>query len=90
MTMIQDLLPSLYPFYDRIFSQLSKGKSAVVEQCMQLLKVMLVVYRPLTIEEIGSVIGLSNDKVAIEALVDQCTSFVKKQEANIEFVHQSA
>ena len=90
LTTIQDLPPGLYPFYDRIFNQLGEGESAVVERCMRLLKVMLVVYRPLTIEEVGSVTSLSDDEVAIEALVDRCASFVKKREANIEFVHQSA
>jgi hypothetical protein len=49
---------------------------------MQLLKVMLVVYQPLTIEEVGSVTSLSDNEVAIEALVDQCASFVKKQEVS--------
>jgi len=90
LTTIQDLPPGLDPFYHRIFNQLSEGESAVVEGCMRLLKVMLVVYRPLTVEEVGSVTGLSDDEVAIEALVDRNASFIRKREANIEFVHQSA
>ncbi|KAK7177665.1 Vegetative incompatibility protein HET-E-1-like protein 15 [Paraphaeosphaeria sporulosa] len=87
---IQDLPPGLHHFYHRIFDQLSSGESAVVEGCMRLLKVMLVVYRPLTVGEVSSVTGLPDDEVAIEALVDRCASFVRNREANIEFVHQSA
>ena len=90
LTAIQELPPGLRPFYDRILKQLSKGESAVVEGCIRLLKVMLVVYRPLTVEEVSSVTGLSNEEVAINSLVDRCASFVRKRDANIEFVHQSA
>jgi hypothetical protein len=90
LTTIEELPPGLHPFYSRILRQLNQGESAVVEGCIRLLKVMLLVYRPLKREEIGSVTGLSGDDVAIEALVDRCASFVRKREANIEFVHQSA
>jgi len=90
LTAIHDLPPGLHPFYSRIFDQLSKGESALVERCMRLLKVMLLVYRPLKVDEVSSVTGLSDEDFAIEALVDRCASFVKKQGTDIEFVHQSA
>lgn len=69
---------------------LSKGESAVVDGCMRLLKVMLLVYRPLKAEEVNSVTESFDEDFAIEALVDRCASFVKKHGTDIVFVHQSA
>jgi hypothetical protein len=56
---------------------------------MRLLKVMLTVYRPLREAEVSSAIGLDLENIAIDSLVDRCASFVNKQGASIEFVHQS-
>jgi hypothetical protein len=86
---IKELPPGLTPFYHRIFDKLREGEPAVVDASMRLLKVMLIVYRPLREEEVSSATGLP-ENVAIDLLVDQCASFVKKQGASIEFVHQSA
>jgi hypothetical protein len=87
---IEELPPSLHPLYARILYQLNEGESAIVDGCMRILKVMLLVYRPLTIEEISSVTGLSGDDIPIEVLVDRCASFVRMRSRHIEFVHQSA
>ncbi|KFY93613.1 hypothetical protein V498_04319 [Pseudogymnoascus sp. VKM F-4517 (FW-2822)] len=87
---IQDFPPGLPAFYRRIFKQLNEGESAVVKGCMRLLKAMMLAYRPLNVEEVGSVTGLSEQSVAIEVWVDRCASFVKRRGTDIEFVHQSA
>ena len=87
---IQDLPPGLYPFYDQVFNQLSKRESAVVKGCVRLLKVMMLAYRPLNMAEMGSVTGLSDQLVTVEALVDRCASFLKIRGADIEFVYESA
>ncbi|KAJ6094247.1 G-protein beta WD- 40 repeats containing protein [Penicillium canescens] len=89
LTTIQDLPPGLYPFYDRILNQLSEGDPDDVYNCMRLLKAMMLAYRPLKVEEVPSVTGLTNNDGAIEALVNRCASFLRMQESNIEFVHQS-
>jgi len=57
---------------------------------MRLLKVMMLAYRPLDMAEVGSVTGLSDQLVTVEALVDRCASFLKMRGSDIEFVHQSA
>jgi hypothetical protein len=57
---------------------------------VQLLKVMLTAYRPLREEEVSSATGLSLEDAAIDLLIDRCASFVRKQGASIEPVHQSA
>ncbi|KUJ24617.1 putative G-protein beta WD 40 repeat-containing protein [Mollisia scopiformis] len=87
---IQDFPPGLPAFYRRISDQLNEGESAVVKGCMRLLKAMMLAYRPLNVEEVASVTGLSDELVAIEAWVDRCASFVKRRGTDIEFVHQSA
>ncbi|KAJ5904783.1 G-protein beta WD- 40 repeats containing protein [Penicillium subrubescens] len=86
---IRNLPPGLHPFYDRILNQLSKGEADDVQKCMRLLKVMMLAYRPLKVEEIPSLTGLT-DENAIETLVNRCASLIRMQANNIEFVHQSA
>jgi hypothetical protein len=87
---IEELPPGLHPFYERILYQLNQGEPAVVKACIQLLKAMLLAYRPLKLEEITSVTGLSDDTLEIDTLIDRCASFVRKRGVDTEFVHQSA
>ena len=90
LTTIQDLPPGLNDLYHRVLNQLSSGEYAVVNGCMRLLKVMMLAYRPLDMAEVGSVTGLSDQLVTVEALVNRCASFLKMRGSDIEFVHQSA
>ncbi|KAJ5160971.1 uncharacterized protein N7482_007975 [Penicillium canariense] len=87
---IQDLPPGLHLFYDRILNQLCEGQPDDVHNYMRLLKVMMLVYRPLKMEEAPSVTGLFSGDDTIKFLVNHCASFVRMQRNNIEFVHQSA
>ncbi|KAJ6256782.1 putative G-protein beta WD 40 repeat-containing protein [Drechslerella dactyloides] len=87
---IEDLPLGLNPFYDRVFKELSEGEKDFVEGCMRLLTVMILAYRPLSIEEVGSVTGLSEKFVTFRELVDRCASIVVLRENKIEFVHKSA
>ncbi|KAJ5901856.1 G-protein beta WD- 40 repeats containing protein [Penicillium taxi] len=90
LTTLRNLPPGLHPFYDRILTQLREGEPDDVSRCMRLLKAMMLAYRPLKIEEIQSVTGLTNEEDAIQMLVGRCASLIRMQEQNIEFVHQSA
>ncbi|KAJ5668367.1 uncharacterized protein N7477_006937 [Penicillium maclennaniae] len=90
LSTVQSLPPGLHPFYDRVLNQLNEGELAEVQKCMRLLKAMMTVYRPLKVEEVASVIGLSDDEDTIRALVDCCASFIRLRDDSIEFVHQSA
>jgi hypothetical protein len=87
---VQDLPPGLHPFYDRILNQLREGQPNDIHNHMRLLKGMLLAYRPLKIEEVPSVTGLSSGDDTIKLLVNHCASFVRMQGNTIEFVHQSA
>ncbi|OQE36694.1 hypothetical protein PENCOP_c011G02558 [Penicillium coprophilum] len=90
LTIIQHLPPGLHPFYDRILNELSEGEPDDVHKCMRLLKAMMLAYRPLKVEEVPSLTGLTNEDNATKGLVNRCASFLRMQENNIEFVHQSA
>ncbi|KIM97029.1 hypothetical protein OIDMADRAFT_105875 [Oidiodendron maius Zn] len=90
LTVIQDLPPGLHPLYNWVLNRLSEGELAVVKGCIRLLKVMMLAYRPLNIEEVGSVIGLSDEWVSFKALVNRCASFIQMRHTDIGFVHQSA
>lgn len=88
LSTIQDLPPGLHALYDRVMNQLREGESSDVNDCMRLLKVMMLVYRPLNLSEIAVVTGMTDGDH--EALVNRCASFLRRQKSNIEFVHQSA
>jgi hypothetical protein len=59
LTTIRDLPPGLYPLYYQILKHLGEGELDIVKGWVRLLKVMMLVYRPLDIAEVGSVTGLS-------------------------------
>lgn len=84
---IQDLPPGLHALYNRVMDQLREGESDDVNKCMRLLKVLILVYRPLDLAEIPAVTGLTDGDH--ETLINRCASFLRRQKNNIEFVHQS-
>ncbi|KAJ5902363.1 G-protein beta WD- 40 repeats containing protein [Penicillium taxi] len=90
LTIIRNLPPGLHSFYDRILTQISEGEPDDVYKYMRLLKAMMLAYRPLKIAGVPSVTGLTNEEGAIQMLVARCASFIRIQEQNIEFIHQSA
>jgi NACHT domain. len=87
---IQDLPPGLHPLYERMLQQILKGQAATVHACLRLLKVMMLVYRPLKRAEVFSVTGLSESEIKTDHIVDRCASFIKMRGTTIEFVHQSS
>ncbi|CAG8237735.1 unnamed protein product, partial [Penicillium olsonii] len=87
---IQNLPPGLHLFYDRILNQLREGQLDDVSRYMRLLKAMMLVYRPLKLEEVPNVTGQFCGGDTIQFMVNHCASFVRIRENNIEFVHQSA
>ncbi|KAF9885330.1 hypothetical protein FE257_013047 [Aspergillus nanangensis] len=85
---IQDMPPGLHPLYKQIFQQILQGKAATANACLRLLKVMMLVFRPLHRAEVFSVTGLS-EEIASQMIIHRCASFIKTRGATIEFVHQS-
>jgi hypothetical protein len=84
---IQDFPSGLPAFYRRILDQLNEDKSADVKGCMRLLKAMMLAYRPLNVEEVAGMTGLSDELVAIKMWVDRCALFVKRRGTDVEFVY---
>jgi hypothetical protein len=90
LLVIQDLPPGLHSLYEQIFQQVLKGKASIVNACLRLLKVMMLVFRPLDRTEVVSVIGISEEEVFSEMVISRCASFIKTRGSTIEFVHQSS
>ncbi|KAL2857293.1 hypothetical protein BJY01DRAFT_242364 [Aspergillus pseudoustus] len=87
---IQNMPPGLHSLYEQIFQQVLKGKAGIVDACLRLLKVMMLVFRPLNRAEVFSVTGLSEEEISSEMIIGRCASFIKMRGSTIEFVHQSS
>ncbi|KAK6512494.1 hypothetical protein TWF481_001378 [Arthrobotrys musiformis] len=86
LSTIQEFPAGLDKFYERILSQLTNGDPNVARDCVKILRVVMLAYRPLKVAEIESVARVANP----HELVDRCASLLKVQGGTIEFVHKSA
>jgi hypothetical protein len=61
------------------------------ELCTQILAVVSAVYRPVTFEELSSLVdmpaGITGDYEALSEIIGLCGSFLTLQEHTISFVH---
>ncbi|KAH8651540.1 beta transducin-like protein HET-E2C*40 [Tricladium varicosporioides] len=90
--------PKLGPLYRQMLDQVSKSNDANL--CAQILSIMAVVYRPVTLRELISLDDalhkLDNledhpeDIEDLEQLIGHCGSFLTIRESTVYFVHQSA
>ncbi|KAL9625286.1 MAG: hypothetical protein Q9160_000688 [Pyrenula sp. 1 TL-2023] len=89
---IRESPPGLDALYRRIFDQLLQGDTALVKDCLRLLKAMMLVQRPLHVSELDSVIGEVSDETTVEALLDRCASFLRRRSKGtiVEFIHKTA
>jgi hypothetical protein len=89
---LKDFPSGLDELYKRMLSQISQSDDA--ELCRTLLSVTTTVFRPITLDEIGSCIDLPEDIVgdrkALEEIVGYCGSFLTIREGTISLIHQSA
>ncbi|KAJ5640438.1 G-protein beta WD- 40 repeats containing protein [Penicillium herquei] len=94
LSTLQNLPAGLHPFYDRMFNRLETGDPTDVFKCIRLLRVMMLAYRPLKVEEIPGLIGVTEQNhhnlSSIISVIDRCASFIHIQENSVQFVHQSA
>lgn len=84
--------PGLDPFYGRMIDQICDSKRA--ELCKSILAVALVVYRPITWDELAIFVKVpprssGNHKIQAE-IIGWCGSFLSFRRGTISFVHQSA
>lgn len=79
--------------YGRMMEQIEDSEDA--ELCKRILAAVSVVYRPLTLDELVSLIedmpdGVAGEYEVLSEMIGLCGSFLTLRERTISFVHQSA
>lgn len=84
--------PGLDILYRRMIDQIRASDDA--ELCIDILAAISAVYRPLTLDELGSVVnqpdGVAGEYEALSEIIGLCGSFITLRGRTISFVHQSA
>jgi hypothetical protein len=85
--------PGLDAIYQQMLDQIIKSEDS--ELCISVLAIVSTVYRPITIDELVTLVELpdgvdSEYKEAVIEVVGYCRSFLTLRERTIYFVHQSA
>jgi hypothetical protein len=83
--------PRLDALYERMMQQISKTDDAGL--CKQVLAVVALVYRPITLEELVTLVepleSVADDS-ELQEIIGLCGSFLTLREQTVYFVHQSA
>ncbi|KAH0523411.1 hypothetical protein TsFJ059_008419 [Trichoderma semiorbis] len=92
--------PGLDSLYERMIEQMTtindSSDSSDISLCKQIVAVMMSVYRPITLQELGCLIEipedlkLSTDIEFLREIVALCGSFLTIREDTVYFIHQSA
>jgi hypothetical protein len=84
--------PGLDSLYERMLQRINESDDA--ELCRRLLASIVLVYRPITLEELAALVeqleDIANDLELIREIIALCVSFLTLREETIYFVHQSA
>ncbi|KAF3059971.1 Vegetative incompatibility protein HET-E-1 [Daldinia childiae] len=92
LSRLREFPPGLDSLYDRMMNQIIMSED--VESCQQILAVMPVVYQPLTLKELASLVeslkNSVNNQEFLEELIKLCGSFLVLRKGVVFFVHQSA
>ncbi|KDN64500.1 hypothetical protein CSUB01_00457 [Colletotrichum sublineola] len=84
--------PGLNALYARMMDRVFNSDDADI--CRQVLSLVLIAHRPLSLVELVSLADLledyANDAVSLEEIVDTCGSFLTLRDRVVYFVHQSA
>jgi hypothetical protein len=95
VVMLNVFPPGLDSLYKRMMDQICNMEDADdVNLCKQILSVVTTVYRPVTLNELISLVELlqdtSEDLELLEEIIGLCGSFLTTRDRTIYFVHQSA
>ncbi|CAG8898763.1 unnamed protein product [Penicillium egyptiacum] len=86
--------PGLEFLYARMIERIHDHHSADAELCKRILGVVLLVYRPITLDELPTLVDMpvdiTTDQQSSTEIVEACGSFLTIREDGIFFVHQSA
>lgn len=92
LTKLNAFPPGLDTLYERMMQQISDSDDADLHT--QILGLVAVVYRPITIKELASLAELlehmADDIESIREIISLCDSFLTLRENTVYFVHQSA
>ncbi|KAH7012389.1 vegetative incompatibility protein HET-E-1 [Macrophomina phaseolina] len=84
--------PGLISLYKRMMEQISASDDSHL--CKQILALTAVLYRPVTMYELASLVeeveDISDDLESVRELISLCGSFLTLREDTVYFVHQSA
>ncbi|PVH70823.1 NACHT-domain-containing protein [Cadophora sp. DSE1049] len=84
--------PGLDSFYQQMIKQINNSDNA--DLCKQILASTAIVYRPITLKELTSLVerleDMSDDLKSLQEIIGLCGSFLTIREETIYFVHQSA
>lgn len=84
--------PGLNPLFQRMMQLICDSEDS--ELLKQIIALTAVVYRPITLSELTSLMhmpdGFADNPIWLEELVKQCGSFLTIRESTVYFVHQSA
>ena len=87
--------PGLSSFYERMMQQICNLDDIDdTDMCKRVLAFITIVYRPITLEELTSLIEMHEDIAdnldSIQEIIGLCGSFLTIRQGTIYFVHQSA
>ncbi|PQE18235.1 Vegetative incompatibility HET-E-1 protein [Rutstroemia sp. NJR-2017a WRK4] len=86
---LQDYYPlGLDLLYARMLTQI-QHKKYMAELCIQILAMITVIFRPVTLDELKFLIDL-DDEIPLEKVIQHCGSFLVVRDQRIFFIHQSA
>ncbi|KAK4652844.1 HNWD NOD-like receptor pc4 [Podospora pseudocomata] len=92
LTKLNTFPPGLNSLYQRMIDQVRRSDEP--DLCKQVLAVLSITYRPITIQELTVFVdipeGISDELEFITEIVGLCGSFLTLRETTIYFVHQSA
>jgi hypothetical protein len=84
--------PGLDSLYERMMQQICNSDNADV--CKRMLASIAIVYRPITLKELTSLVEMLDEMVddleSLQEIISLCGSFLTIQENTVYFVHQSA
>lgn len=91
-TKLRDFPPGLDALYKSMIQHVRSSED--VDLCMQILAVVSIAYRPVTLPELMSLVetsdDINNDQETLEEIIKLCGSFLTLQGNDVSFIHQSA
>ncbi|KAH8802476.1 beta transducin-like protein HET-E2C*4 [Xylogone sp. PMI_703] len=92
LSKLNDFPPGLSALYKRMVEQIRNSDYATL--CNRILALIAIVYQPITLTELTSLIDInedmSNDIESLQEIIGFCGSFLTVRNSTIYFVHQSA